>query len=357
MSVGQRRFAAAINALPETQRLYATLAFYEELDGQEIAAQLGLTSGELAELSRPTMAALGNAAPLTSNAINRLSTSTQALLAERLERETGITLNQKRHAASPRDVVVATVTDDQLDAALVDVQSGSGGELRRPTSGGEPDFHSARSSCALAVSVFGPWRLDPSRLKLAGQNGFERLQFEVKFPIIGVPPTRTPPNLDVVAWSRQRVVAVESKLLETITSKHTAHFDPVYDHAIETLADETWGRKIELVQSSPDDYRFFAAGQIIKHYLGLKADTNDQLDGRPVMLLYLYWEPANPEIHRFFAQHRAEVADFADSLDDGDVTFHSLSYPALWRTWKEVGDSALSAHVAAPEARYLLELG
>src|SRR5207247_7780096 len=107
-----------------------------------------------------------------------------ACLAERYVRLTGIVLNSKRQAPRARDAVVLTVPDAELEQSLADVRLGSGGELKPPKSGGQPDFHSVRSSCALAVSVFGPWRLQPMSLKLAGATGFTKLRFEVKFPIL-----------------------------------------------------------------------------------------------------------------------------------------------------------------------------
>jgi len=279
-----------------------------------------------------------------------------ACLAERYESLTGIELNNKRQVPYARDAVVLTVPDAELEQSLADVRLGSGGELAPPRSEGQPDFHSVRSSCALAVSVFGPWRLAPKSLEVAGTTGFTKLQFEVKFPILdGASTFKTPPNLDVVCWRDNHVVAVESKFLEQIDPEHPASFDAPYDDAIAS-ADPSWQAKVKLLRRSRNEYRFFNAAQIVKHYLGLKADRPGLIRGRPTTLLYLYWEPRDPEAHRFFGQHRAEIAAFADGLTDRRVSFVFLSYRELWNDWKGMTSPVLQRHVSALEARYLLNL-
>jgi hypothetical protein len=185
-------------------------------------------------------------------------------------------------------------------------------------------------------------------------NDFDTLRFEVKFPIVE-DDRRTPPNLDVVAWRSDHLVAVESKFVEHIAPRHTANFASAYDDAI-VEAHPTWREKIDLLRSSPDEYRFFSAAQMVKHYLGLKADRAKRITGRPVTLLYLYWEPADPQTHRFFSEHRAEVADFADGLADEKIQFASLSYRELWKEWRTKGAPELRRHVGALEGRYLLDL-
>jgi hypothetical protein len=45
---------------------------------------------------------------------------------------------------------------------------------------------------------------------------------------------------------------------------------------------------------APDCYAWPDAAQLIKHAFGLAG----RFGGRPVTLLYLYWEPANPDVNR-----------------------------------------------------------
>jgi hypothetical protein len=148
---------------------------------------------------------------------------------------------------------------------------------------------------------------------------------------------------------------VESKLVEQIAPEHTASFDTLYHDAIES-ADPSWRAKVKLLHTSPNMFRFFHAAQIVKHYLGLKADRPGLIQGRPTTLLYLYWEPDNPEAHQFFAAHRAEVADFATGLVDDNLSFAFLSYRELWKNWKDMTSPDIQRHVTALEARYLLKL-
>ena len=295
-------------------------------------------------------------ASLLDQDVRALQRRVIAGLAERYVSLTRTELNDKRQVARPREAVVPTVPDDALEYSLNDVRRGSGGELTPPKSGGQPDFHSVRSSCALAVSVFGPWRLQPTSLQLAGQTNFTELKFEVQFPILNTASKfKTPPNLDVVAWRPDHVVAVESKLVEQIAPEHTASFDTLYADAIKS-ADPSWRAKVKLLQESPKMFRFFHAAQIVKHYLGLKADRPRLLRGRPTTLVYLYWEPENPKAHHFFAAHRVEVADFAEGLVDDNLSFAFLSYRELWTGWKALSSPDLQRHVSALEARYLLKL-
>jgi hypothetical protein len=93
---------------------------------------------------------------------------------------------------SVADALVPTVTGADLDFALNDVRGGSGGELEC-TPPKRPKFHSAYSSCAFAVNMFGPWRESPAGLSLNEYGGFESLAFEVMCRIFprGTPRTWT----------------------------------------------------------------------------------------------------------------------------------------------------------------------
>jgi hypothetical protein len=263
-------------------------------------------------------------------------------------------LNSKGQFATARESVVATVPDAELAAALGDVRAGDGGELRIPKGGGCPDFHSIRSSCALAVASFGPWRLRPETLTVGERSNFDSLRFEVKFPITEskIDP---PPNLDVVCWASGHAVAIESKLVEYIDPKHTAHIGSKYDDQI-AESHPSWQAKVSLLRESPDEYRMFNAAQIIKHYLGLKRDkpglAEEKIQDRTTTLLYMYWEPLGKDAnHPVYREHRAEIADFASGLADPDLTFEARSYPTLWADWKHQS-GRVSLHAEALESRY-----
>jgi restriction endonuclease-like protein len=291
---------------------------------------------------------------LCDRKVRALSNRIIRCLAERYRCLTGIALNTKLQVSRARDAVVPTVPAAELERSLADVRRGSGGELTPPKSVAEPDFHSVRSSCALAVSVFGPWRLQPGGLTLSDTTGFTKLRFEVKFPILDAAREhRVPPNVDLVCWAEDRVLAVESKFVEQIDPTHRASFASSYEVAI-NAADPSWRAKVAQLRAKPNAYRFFHAAQIVKHYLGLKADRPSLIRGQPTTLLYLYWEPEDPHAHPFFAAHEAEVRDFAEGLRDDVVSFAYQSYRDLWNDWKRLASPIVQRHVAALEARYLL---
>jgi len=166
---------------------------------------------------------------------------------------------------------------------------------------------------------------------------------------------RTAPNIDVVCESTDAVLAIESKLTEHLTAVHTAEFRPGYNKVVERTAHPSWAEKYEELRKNPDYYAFFNAAQIIKHYLGLKADLNGTILGRSVTLLYLYWEPSDAREHALFADHRAAVSAFGEGLRDESIRFESASYPELWKRW--LADTPSNAHLTELYARYVIDLG
>jgi hypothetical protein len=286
--------------------------------------------------------------PLRHDGYVGVKRAAEQALCERL-RSLGVPLDHDCRAEHLRDVVLDTVDDASLGQTLADLRKGSGGELTA-SAAHRPKFHSAYSSCALAVNVFGPWRLDAADLELDGESGFGRLRFEAQFPIFDR--QATPPNLDVLIDSdgRDDSVAIESKLTEYLAGNENASFADRYDHVVSELADPTWGAMYSLLKDEPHRFTFLNAAQLVKHYLGLKrAEKNAQ---GATALVYAYWEPSDPEAHDAFALHRREVESFTEQVADPAVTFKSLSYQELWREWL-----ANEAHVAALRARYDVAVG
>ena len=181
-----------------------------------------------------------------------------------------------------------------------------------------------------------------------GLTGFEKLRFERKCPVQGVK-RGNPPNLDVLAEKDGFVLAIESKLIEYLTPAKRASIASSYDYAIETLAHPTWKEQIQRQRLTPAEFQYFSAGQIIKHYLGLRSC----FPSTDVQLVYLFWEPTDRQMHPLFAQHRAEVESFAAGLNDPNVSFRSATYADLFTEW-DVPD--LSRHLRFLRARYELAL-
>jgi hypothetical protein len=90
--------------------------------------------------------------------------------------------------------------------------------------------------------------------------------------------------------------------------------------------------------------------------LGPRADRPGEIGSRSITLLYLFWEPRSPDANPFFAQHRSEVADFAEGLGDDQLTFKYLSYPELWSNWAHDANATARDHAHALEGRYLIQL-
>jgi hypothetical protein len=228
----------------------------------------------------------------------------------------------------------------RLDDFEADLLQGDGNEM-----GGK--FRAAHSSSALAVNTFAPFKANVAALRLPGGGGFDRLQFEQKCPhgLVG----RRSPNLDVLADGPNGVVAVESKLLETL-GRHEAKFSPAYEAEIRDERRQTaWFREMERLVEKPYTYCWLDAAQLVKHAFGIAHTFRN----KPATLLYLFWEPSNPEVHPFFDEHRAEVAQFADSIVGGGPEFVAMSYPELWSSWDARPEPEwLRTHVGRLRARY-----
>ena len=216
-----------------------------------------------------------------------------------------------------------------------DVRQGDGNELAGK-------FRAVHSSTALAVNSFAPFKQHLSALTLLGAGGFSSLGFERKCHH-GLRRGNSP-NLDVVVEGPVRVVAIESKCTEYFAA-HTAEFKPAYDaEIIDERRAGPWFSMMRRLTAVPNTFRRLNAAQLVKHSFGL-AHT---FPGRQVTLLYLFWEPMNPEAFHAFADHRAEIGLFAEQVSGGNPSFASMSYPDLWKNWEQFGRAEwLSAHVLA----------
>lgn len=220
-------------------------------------------------------------------------------------------MNAKGYVAHAADNLVECVSLVDVEA---DVRQGDGNEW-----GGK--FRAVHSSSALGVNAFGPFRTRPQHLRLVGSSEFSALHFERKCHHGLV--NRRAPNLDVVAESAGRIVAVESKCLEFL-SPHAAKFSPAYEAEIVDArrAGPYFLQMLSLIDA-PDTYRCLDAAQLIKHAFGLAHTFPDH----DVTLLYVIWEPTNPHDHPIFAAHRAEAERFAEIVSGGTPRFTFMSYP------------------------------
>jgi hypothetical protein len=145
------------------------------------------------------------------------------------------------------------------------------------------------------------------------------------------------------------VVAIESKCLEPL-SPHVAKFAPAYEAGImEARRETSWFREMLRLSEEPRAYRWLDAAQLVKHAFGIAYTFPD----RPATLLYLFWEPSNPEAYPEFGEHREEVARFAVAVSGDGPEFVAMSYPELWRSWDfDTQLEWLPAHIDRLRARY-----
>lgn len=264
-----------------------------------------------------------------------------AVLREALARaRPDIVVDDKGYVSSFRDNLLPLVAADDFEA---DLRAGDGNEL-------ESKFRAAASSSALAVNCFAPLRRQISDLTLPILSGFNSLQFERKCPT-GLRDGK-PPNLDVLLSGPKGVVGIESKLTEHL-SKHTASFSPAYAAQIQDWRREEgyYCEMIRLVEA-PNSYVWLDAAQLIKHAFGLARTFPDL----PTTLLYLYWEPANPDCSVRFSEHRREIEEFSERVAGSTPTFVAMSYPELWVLWRASAPEWLNIHIDQLEARYLVAL-
>lgn len=252
-------------------------------------------------------------------------------------RRPDIVIDDKGYAPDFRDTLLPLVVPDDFEA---DLQAGDGNEL-------QTKFRAAHSSSGLAVNCFAPFRNRTADLTLPGHGPFEMLKFEQKCPT-GLRGGRAP-NLDVLLSGPTNMVGIESKLTEYL-ARHRAAFSPAYAERFrDDRCEQGFFREMLRLVDAPESYVWLDAAQLIKHAFGLARCFRD----RPVTLLYLYWEPANPDAAPEFVAHRQEVTEFAERVAGSTPKFRAMSYPELWRSW-DIAKPApwLVPHIAALRDRY-----
>lgn len=253
-----------------------------------------------------------------------------------------IALDPKGYAADFHGTLLPRVLPEDFET---DLSSGDGNEL-------ETKFRATHSSSGLAVNSFAPFRRRIADLMMPGNVAFDGLQFERKCPT-GLRGGRAP-NLDVVLTGPNDVVAIESKLTEYL-SAHRANFSPAYETQItDARREQGYFREMLRLLEHPDHYTWLDAAQLIKHAFGLSRTFPD----RPVTLLYLFWEPANPNASPEFAAHREEIEAFMLRVGGSSPSFEAMSYPELWQFWLNSTSVPewLHEHLENLERRYLVSI-
>ena len=269
-----------------------------------------------------------------------------ALAAGLLKSGSTANLDRRGYVSAFHENVIEGV---RLEDFEVDLRQGDGKEL-------EDKFCAPHSSSALAVNSFAPFKHEPQSLWLAQRQGFKTLSFERKCPT-GL--RGTPPHLDLGTEGPLGVVAVEAKCLEFVRNKRPppggrAQFSDAYDTGILDYRRGTrWFAHMRDLIKEPGAYQRLDAAQLIKHAFGLMHSFSD----RPVTLLYLFWEPANPDVSPIFRDHRNEVRQFAEMIAGDGPDFLAMSYPELWCVWASMpGSDWIKTHVHRLRERYAVDV-
>ena len=249
--------------------------------------------------------------------------------------------NARGYVADPANNLLDGVSLAQFEE---DLRSGDGSEL-------DGKFCAVHSSSALAVNTFA-WFKTTDRLPLlalCGIKGAKTLSFERRFPIFR---GGRAPNLDVCLETETVDIAIESKLTEYFVAKRPA-FSPAYDRlAPPALAEPCWWRIYEQAKNAAP--RYLDIAQLVKHYFGLRKHQQNKEQTKPILFLYLYWEPLNAQSIPACLQHKQELTQLTATVQESSITFRTLTHSQLWSSWSRI--SELTQHVTNLKNRYEVAL-
>jgi hypothetical protein len=254
----------------------------------------------------------------------------------------GVERDAKGYVVRLEDNLLPGITRKEIEDAF---GAGAGQELAGK-------MRAPWSSSALAVNSFAPWQADLRGLTVAGISGFRgTLKFEAQCPN-GV--SAIPPHLDVLLEGGDGVVGIESKCTEHLSAKAKVAVSGRYLKLAQqgdVRASSQWFGALAHVEN----FRLLDAYQLVKHYLGLSLEFR----GRPLTLVYLYWEPANAAAIPLFGAHRAEIERFAELVaDDPTCRFESQSYAEHWAELDAMSERPrwLADHLGNLRRRYSVEI-
>ncbi|MDR3537111.1 MAG: hypothetical protein P4L71_11485 [Acetobacteraceae bacterium] len=218
-------------------------------------------------------------------------------------------------------------------------------------------FDNRRSSAALAANTFGKYLGRPQDMpRLPAEPGDDwpacqvQLEATLRFPW----PGGRHPCLDVLITTAHRVIGIESKRFEPFRSTRGPRLSDAYWRPLWGSHMKAFEELRDRLRDADETYHYIDATELVRHAFGLRTmvHRDPRRRGLAPVLLYLYAEPSNtpdgrtiaPEAHE---AHRAELAKFARTVRDDEVTFCFLSYRELLDAWAADSDPDVACHAAA----------
>jgi hypothetical protein len=253
-------------------------------------------------------------------------------------RATGVSLQGKGYCELAEENLIEAVTPELWAAAKVDLEAGKGAEL-----GGK--FLAAYSSSALVVNTFMPMRHGVDIPGFGLIAGTPRLEQERSGGARGYKPT-----LDVIVEGSDVDVFIESKCREYLDAGE-ADFSVAWPTQAASRLSADAARVYGDLYAGSRRYRPVDASQLLKDVLAADKWASDH--GRPVLMVYAYWEPHDAAQYEIFETHRKRALELFAPLSSDRVIALAISYQDLWDHWQHAG----LAHIEQLRARYDVLLG
>lgn len=212
-------------------------------------------------------------------------------------------------------------------------------------------FSSPESSSALAVNGFGFFLVNPGTVPpfpclpdLDWPALSVDVERQMRFPWAG----GRHPWLDAAVETATQLIGVESKRFEPFRDSKLAKLSPKYSSHQWDAGMERWCAMRDRLLADPDSFRHLDAAQLVKHGYGLVAEAKRR--GNSPVLLYLFAEPTEGRAipAKAFADHRSEIARFAEEVAGSTVRFAACS----WREWLATFPPSLTDHADRVIARF-----
>ncbi len=243
------------------------------------------------------------------------------------------------------------------DRSFTDYQNGHGAPLRWRRKA-RPKICSLVSSDAITANVFDYlWQTSPGILteSLSLPPDPVTFNFERQFPF--VPNSKRCPNVDAAfgysSASPVHWVGIEAKLTEPFPATRRKLFSNTY------LQTNEWWSGLDALKSlastfAGDGYlkvdSHLDRGQLIKHILGMAADSRKNGGGASrVKLIYLWYNVGTIESQI----HQQELDDFKEVVDRTDARFESMTWQTLIQRVVEKCGNTHQPYVEYIKKRYL----